>query len=177
VWAISPGGSDIGPGLYRIEATAGAGSNVRILNQPTPPDFRQSVRIAEQNLYTSAREFVGERDPHACEFSVQLRPMDADKSGTGLGLPTLVAFVGAMLQRNTRGGTIIVGPLNLGGSLERLGNPVAIAELAADKQASTLLMPVAARRALIDLPDEIWTKLSIEFYSEPIDAVFKSLME
>ena len=177
VWAISPGGSDIGPGLYRIEATAGAGSNVRILNQPTPPDFRQSVRIAEQNLYTSERELVGERDPHACEFSVQLRPMDADKSGTGLGLPTLVAFVGAMLQRNTRGGTIIVGPLNLGGSLERLGNPVAIAELAADKQASTLLMPVAARRALIDLPDEIWTKLSIEFYSEPIDAVFKSLME
>ena len=177
VWAISSGNSGVGPGLYRIEATTGPGSSVRILNQPTPPDFRQSVRIAEQNLYTNARYLVGERDPRAHEFSVQLRPMDADKSGTGLGLPTLISLVGSLLQRNTRGGTIIVGPLNLGGSLEQISNPVAIAELAADKQAATLLMPVASRRALNDLPDDIWTKVNIEFYSEPIDAVFKSLME
>lgn len=177
VWAVGPGGSETGPGLYRIEAMAGPGSGVRILNQPTPPDFRQSARIAEQNLYTRAKDLVGDRDPRAHEFSVQLRPMDADKSGTGLGLPTLIALVGSLLQRNTRGGTIIVGPLNLGGSLELLANPVAIAELAVDKQATTLLMPIAARRALNDLPDEIWTKLSIEFYSEPTDAVFKSLTE
>ena len=177
VWAISSGNSGVGPGLYRVEVTTGPGSSVRILNQPTPPDFRQSVRIAEQNLYTNARYLVGERDPRAHEFSVQLRPMDADKSGTGLGLPTLISLVGSLLQRNTRGGTIIVGPLNLGGSLEQISNPVAIAELAADKQASTLLMPVASRRALSDLPDDIWTKVNIEFYSEPIDAVFKSLME
>lgn len=66
---------------------------------------------------------------------------------------------------------------NIGGSLELLANPVAIAELAVDKQATTLLMPIAARRALNNLPDEIWTKLSIEFYSETTDAVFKSLTE
>lgn len=177
VWAVGPGFSETGPGLYRIEVTAGPGNGVRILNQPTPPDFRQSVRIAEQNLYARAKDLVGDRDPRAHEFSVQLRPMDADKSGEGLGLPTLIALVGSLLQRNTRGGIIIVGSLNLGGSLELLANPVAIAELAMDKQATTLLMPIAARRALNDLPDEIWTKLSIEFYSEPTDAVFKSLTE
>lgn len=92
-------------------------------------------------------------------------------------MPVLIAMVGGLLERNTRGGTIIVGPLNLGGSLDMLHNPVAIVELAVDKQASTVLMPVAARRALADLPDEYWTKINIEFYSEPADAVFKSLME
>lgn len=60
-----------------------------------------------------------------------------------------------LLERSTRGGTIVVGPLNLGGSVELIPNPVAIAELAVDKQAVTLLMPVAARRALNDLPDEL----------------------
>jgi ATP-dependent Lon protease len=103
--------------------------------------------------------------------------MDADKTGAGLGLPVLVAFVGAILERNTRGGTIIVGPLNLGGSLEMIPNPVALAELAVDKQAATLLMPVACRRQLNDLPDELWTKINIEFYSDPTDGVFKGLME
>ncbi len=56
-------------------------------------------------------------------------------------------------------------------------NAVAIAELAVDKQAATLLMPVAARRALNDLPDELWTKINIEFYSDPADGVFKALLE
>jgi ATP-dependent Lon protease len=177
VWAISPGQAENDPGLCRIEVTVGPGSGVRILNQPVPPPFRESVRMGEQNLYTRAKELAGDRDPRSHEFSVQLRAMDADKSGTGLGLPLLVALVGSLLERNTRGGTIIVGQLNLGGSVELVPNPVAMAELAVDKQAATLLMPVSARRALNDLPDDLWTKVNIEFYSEPSDAVFKSLDE
>ncbi|MFO1055110.1 MAG: BREX system Lon protease-like protein BrxL [Planctomycetota bacterium] len=176
VWALSPGGEG-GPSLYRIDVTVGPGSGVRILNQPTPPAFRESVRVGEQNLYTRSKQLVGDRDPRSHEFSVQMRAMDADKTGAGLGLPVLVSLVGALLERNTRGGTIVVGPLNLGGSIELLRDPVAVAELAVDKRAATLLMPVAARKLLVDLPDESWTKLSIEFYSDPLDAVWKSLVE
>jgi ATP-dependent Lon protease len=150
---------------------------VRILNQPTPPAFRESVRVGEQNLYTRSKELVGDRDPREHEFSVQMRAMDADKSGTGLGLPVLVALAGSLLGRNTRGGTIVVGSLNLGGSVEMIPNAVSIAELAVDKQAQTLLMPVSARRQLNDLPDEMWTRISIEFYKDSADAVFKALVE
>ncbi len=177
VWAISPGAGEAGAGLNRIEATVGPGSGVKILNHPQPPAFRESVKVGQQNLYTRAKELVGSRDPRSHEFSIQLRPFDADKSGAGLGLPVLIALVGGLLERSTRGGTIIVGPLNLGGSIEMIPNPVAIAELAVDKQASTLLMPVASRRALNDLPDDVWTKINIEFYSDPADGVFKSLTE
>jgi ATP-dependent Lon protease len=177
VWALSPGVGEAGPGLYRIEVTVGPGNGAKILNHPQPPAFRESVRVGEQNLYTRAKELVGNRDPRSHEYSIQLRPFDADKSGAGLGLPTLVALVGGLLERNTRGGTIVVGPLNLGGSLDMLQNPVAIAELAVDKQATTVLMPVAARRALNDLPDDVWTRVNIEFYSDPADGVFKALVE
>jgi ATP-dependent Lon protease len=103
--------------------------------------------------------------------------MDADKSGAGVGLPLLVALCGSLLGRNTRGGTIVVGALNLGGSIEIIPNAVSIAELAVDKQAQTLLMPVAARRQLNELPDDLWTKLNIEFYKDSADAVFKALVE
>jgi len=58
-----------------------------------------------------------------------------------------------------------------------LPNAVAIVAIAVEKQASVLLVPVAARRQLNELPDEIWTKINIEFYSEPADAFFKSLTE
>jgi ATP-dependent Lon protease len=142
-----------------------------------PPAFRESVKVGEQNLYARGKELIGDRDPRSHEYSLQLRPFDADKSGAGVGLPVLIAMIGGLLERNTRGSTIVVGPLNLGGSLEMLQNPVSIVELAVDKQATTVLMPVSARRALNDLPDECWTKVNVEFYSEPTDAVFKALME
>jgi len=177
VWAVSPGTSESGAGLYRIEVTTGPGAGVKVLNQPTPPAFRESVKVGEQNLYLRAKELVGSRNPREHEFSLQMRAMDADRSGAGLGLPVLVSLCGSLLGRNTRGGTVIVGALNLGGSIEMIPNAVAIAELAVDKQATTVLMPIAARRQLNDLPDDLWTKIKIEFYKDAADAVFKALME
>ncbi len=177
VWGASLGTGETGPGLYRIDVTCGPGGGVRILNQPTPPAFRESVRVGEQNLYTRSKELVGDRNPREEEFSIQMRPMDADKTGAGLGVPVLVALCGGLLGRNTRGGAIVVGALNLGGSIEMIPNAIWIAELAIDKQAQTLLMPVSARRQLNDLPDELWTKISIEFYKDGADAVFKALLE
>jgi len=177
VWAAGTGSGEGGPGLNRIEVACSPGSGVRILNQPTPPAFRESVRVGEQNLYTRSKELVGDRNPREEEFTIQLRAMDTDKSGAGLGLPVLVALCGSLLGRNTRGGTIIVGSLNLGGSVELVPNAVRIAELSVDKQAQTLLMPVSARKQLNDLPDDLWTKISIEFYKDAADAVFKSLVE
>jgi ATP-dependent Lon protease len=176
VWAIGPGAGESSAGLYRIEIAVGPGSGVKILNHPVPPSFRESVKVGEQNLYARAKELVGDRDARAHEYSIQVRPFDADRSGAGVGLPVLVALVGGLLERSTRGGTIIVGPLNLGGSVEMITNPMAIAELAVDKQAATLLMPVSARRALNDLPDDLWTKINIEFYKDPTDGVFKALV-
>lgn len=177
VWTIGPGSGETGPGLYRIEATSGPGGGVRILNSPTPPSFRESAKVGEQNLYSRAKELVGDRDPRAHEFSLQMRAFDNDRSGHGLGMATLVALVGSLLEKNTKGGLIIVGQLNLGGTVEMIPNPVAVAEIAAEKKAAVLLMPVATRRQLNDLPDDIWTKLRIEFYSDPVDAVFKALVE
>ena len=177
VWAASMGTPESGPGLYRLEATSGPGGGVRILNQPPPQAFRESVKVGEQNLYQRAKELVGDREPREHEFSIQMRAMDADKTGVGLGLPVLVALCGSLLGKNTRGGTIIVGSLNLGGSIDMIPNAVRIAELAIDKQAQTLLMPVSARRQLNDLPDDLWTRVSIEFYKDAADAVFKALVE
>jgi ATP-dependent Lon protease len=71
----------------------------------------------------------------------------------------------------------VIGERNLGGSFKLIPNAQRIAELAADKQAATVLMSVAARRQLADLPDDVWTRLNIEFYKDAADAVFKALVE
>jgi len=112
VWAISPGGQEAAPSLYRIEATSEPGNSVKILNAPVPPAFRESVRYGEQNLYSQGKKLVGDRDTRSHEFSVQLRAMDTDRSGHGLSLPVLLALCGSLMERSTKGGLIVVGALN-----------------------------------------------------------------
>jgi len=176
-WAISPGVQGSSPALYRIEATSGPGSGVKILNAPTPPGFRESVRYGEQNLYVRSHDLVGDRDPRAHEFSLQMRALDTDTSGQGLGLAVLLALCSSLMERSIAGGLIVVGALNLGGSVEMIPNPVSVAELAIEKGAQTLLMPVSSRRQLFDLPDDLATKVNIEFYSDAVDALVKAVLE
>lgn len=175
VWAISPGGQDENPGLYRIDMNVGPGSGVKILNQPVPPAFKESMRYAEQNLYSRARDLVGDRDPRGHEFSVQLRAFDAARSGSSLGLPAVLALSSSLLEKSFKGGLIAVGGLNLGGTIDPVYNAVSIAELAVMKGATTLLLPVSSRRQLFDLSDDMATKIDIQFYSEARDALLKAL--
>ena len=176
-WVISPGGGDENPGLYRVDITEGPGSGVRILNQPAPPAFKESVRCAEQNLYGRAKELVGDRDPRAHEFSVQLRAFDSSKSGAGVGVGVLLALCSSLLQKSLKGGMVITGGLNLGGSIETVFNPVSAVEIAIEKGAGSILMPVSSRRQLNDLPDDLAAKITIHYYLDARDALLKALNE
>lgn len=177
IWAISPGGLDENAGLYRIEVTEGPGSGVKILNRPAPAPFSESVRYAEQNLYSRAKQLTGDRDPREHEFSVQLRAFDASKSGSATGLAVLVSLCSALLQKSIKGGLAVVGSLNLGGSIDPVHNAVNVAELAISKGASTLLVPVSARKQLNDLPDDLITKVNILYYTDAREALLKAIVE
>lgn len=177
VWSISPGGVDENSGLYRVDVNEGPGSGVKVLNKPIPQAFRESIGFAEQNLYARAVQLVGDKDPRQHEFTVQLRAFDAAKSGAKLGVASLVALCTSLLKRSVRGGLIIVGEINLGGSIEPVHNAVTIAEIAVEKGATALLMPVACRRQLVDLSDDMATKIDIQFYSDAKDALLKAMAE
>ncbi len=163
--------------MYRIEVNEGPGSGLKILNKPVPAPFRESIGFAEQNLYAQSIQLVGDKDPRHHEFSMQLRAFDASKSGSKIGVSALIALCTSLLKKSIRGGLIIVGELNLGGSIEPIHNAVTIAEIAVEKGAIALLMPVSCRRQLIDLSDEMATKVDIQFYSDAKDALLKAIAE
>jgi ATP-dependent Lon protease len=177
VWVMSPGGLDENPGLFRIECNGGPGSGVRILNQSPAGPLKESVKCAEQNLYARAKELVGDRDPRGHEYTLQVRAFDASKSGTATGVGVLLALCSALLEKPLKGGLAIVGGINLGGSIEPIYNASSVVEAAADKGAKNLLMPVSTRKQLVDLPDEIATKVNISFYSDAREALVKAIAD
>ena len=177
IWTLSPGGPEEHPGLFRLEVSEGPGSGVRVLNKPVPAAFQESIRCAEQNLYARAMQLVGDRDPRSHEFSVQLRGFDAAKTGAKTGVASLIALCGALLRKSVRGGLVVVGEVTLGGTIEPIHNAVSLAEIAVEKGAQSLLLPVSCRRQLFDLSDDMATKLDIEFYQDAKDALLKALAD
>jgi ATP-dependent Lon protease len=177
IWALNAGGQEETTGLYKIEITAGPGSGIRILNRPAPPQFQESVRYAEQNLYSKCKELIGDRDPRTHEFSIQLRAFDASKSGDGMGMAVLIGLCSGVLEKNTKGGLVIVGHLNLGGSLDMVYNAVNLAEIAVEKGATTLLIPLNARKQLNELSDDMITKINIQYYTDLKDCLVKALLD
>jgi ATP-dependent Lon protease len=177
VWTLNLGGQDEPAGLFKIESNIGPGYGVKILNRPTPAQFLESVRFAEQNLYSKTKELIGDRDPRSHEFSVQLRSFDASKSGGGLGMAVLIALCSSILEKSIKGGLVIVGHINLGGSIDQVYNAINLAELAVEKGASTLLIPVNARKQLNDLSDEMAAKINIQYYTGLKDCLLKALVE
>ena len=178
VWGMGEVTGEVGAGLYRIEVTdtAGGGSR-RLLNLGAPAELRESFRLAEGNLLAQSRGLLGDRDPREHELTVQVRALDAAKSGAGLSLPVTLAMASAVLQRSVKGGLIAVGQLTLGGGVETVRNAAGLAEHAMEKGAATLLLPVAARRQLLDVSDEVATKVTFLFYADAQDALLKALDE
>jgi ATP-dependent Lon protease len=136
---------------------------------------QKRIGSAEQNLYVRSRELVGDRDPRQHEFSIQLRAFDSAKSGAGVGVGVLLALCSSLLQKSVKGGFAITGGLNLGGSIETIFNPVAVVEIAIEKGAANVLMPISSRRQLNDLPDDLAAKVTIHYYLDARDALLKAL--
>ncbi|UUX92492.1 protease Lon-related BREX system protein BrxL [Methanoplanus endosymbiosus] len=177
VWGIGPGDQNEGSGLYKIEVTTTPGSTIRLINVKAPSGLRESVKTAEQVLYTQNRILIGDHNPKEAEFSIQVRSLTSAKGGSSISMPILLALCSASLGKSLKGGIVVVGGMSVGGTIEPVYNALDMAELAAENGAVAILLPVASRKQLIDMSDELASRLMVIYYKDPRDALFKVLGE
>jgi ATP-dependent Lon protease len=82
-----------------------------------------------------------------------------------------------LIGKSVQGGMICVGGINLGGGIETIYNAASVVELAAEKGATTLLMPVATRRDVMNVSDDIAALVDVRFYKDANDAFLKAIMD
>ena len=102
---------------------------------------------------------------------------EVGRAAPGWHVVCLIALAGALLRKSVRGGLIVVGEVTVGGVIEPIHNAVTLAEIAVEKGAKALLLPVSCRRQLFDLSDDMATQLDIQFYQDTRDALLKALTE
>ena len=143
---------------------------VNFFNHELPGQFSEAMTLSlAQNVassWTQAGYFKGKVN------KVRARPLVTPATAA-----YALALGYALLQKSIKGGLAVVGSLNLGGSVDPVHNAVNVAELAISKGASTLLVPVSARKQLNDLPDDLITKVNILYYTDAREALLKAIVE
>lgn len=177
IWAIGPGEENEGNGLYKIEVTATPGSSIRLINVKAPSGLRESMRAAEQVLYTQSKGLLGDHDPKSNEFSVQIRALSPISGASSLGVPILLSICSSALRKSLKGGFVVVGGMSVGGTLEPVYNALDMAELAAEKGASAIVLPVSSRKQMNEMSDDLAARLTVIYYTDPRDALLKVLGE
>jgi ATP-dependent Lon protease len=177
IWAIGPGEENEGNGLYKIEVTATPGSSIRLINVKAPSGLRESMRAAEQVLYTQSKGLLGDHDPKSNEFSVQIRALSPISGASSLGVPILLSICSSALRKSLKGGFVVVGGMSVGGTLEPVYNALDMAELAAEKGASAIVLPVSSRKQMNEMSDDLAARLTIIYYTDSRDALLKVLGE
>ena len=69
---------------------------------------------------------------------------------------------------------VVVGDLI---SVKPVFNASNLVEIAVEKVAAHVLIPISARKQLNDLPDDVLTKITLFYYSDLRDALVKGLAE
>ena len=179
VWALSPGGQDEHPGLFRHRGDRGAGQRRAHPQQPGAAGRSRRASAAPSRTSTPARRSwsataIRARTSSRCSCAAST----PRSSGAKTGVASLLALCRrAAAQVGARRARWWSASSSSAARSSRSTTPSTLAELAVEKGAKSLLLPVACRRQLFDLSDDMATKLDIEFYQDARDALLKALAD
>jgi predicted ATP-dependent Lon-type protease len=175
-WAAGAIGSTGTPVVSRIQVAESRGRGIRIVNEPASAALRASVKSAKEYLFQHASDLVGAHNPKRHEFKVQVHPLNGRNVGGSFAVALLIAICSALLKKQLRGGLVVVGELAVD-AIKPVQQPTEFVEAAVQEGARAVLMPVSCRRALLEVSDDMATKIGILFYANVSDALGKALQE
>ena len=168
---ISIGDNGI-PGLYRLEIqTMSGGGKVTYSGGGSKEPIRIAFDYFKANAHrVSSSIKVSEHDFH-------LHMVELQNSGPPQTL-TLACFIGlcsVALSKPVQSQLVVLGDMSLGGTITPTRNLAESLQVAFDAGAKRIMLPMSSVVDIPSVPGELFAKFQISFYSDPVDAVFKSL--
>ena len=94
-----------------------------------------------------------------------------------LGVAFFIAILSAMVGRNIGAGLVVLGQMSIHGVLSRIDNLADRLRVSMDSGATRVMIPTSNAADLGSIPSELLDKLRVEFYSDPMQAAFKAIVD
>ncbi len=162
--------------LLRIEVNSSPGTGKLRTPAGMSRGLKESLNRAWAYLQ-SVKDRIGLTPTLATrDFAAEVVDLSGGGAEAGCGIGFFVAIMSALQNRSVEGGTVILGDLTIQGNIKA---PVSITEplqVAVDNGALRALVPVANKKQVALLPEEVVERLDVAFYGDVDRAVMKGLV-
>jgi ATP-dependent Lon protease len=163
--------------LFRIQAVAMSGGGKFQLVGVSSRSIRESAKMAYDYLRTNSKRLGMDRDLGSYDFNIQVMSPMHGKDTADLGVAFFISLLSASVNKSMKGGLVALGQMSIHGVLSRIENLGDSLRVAMDAGATHVLIPTTNAADLGGIPSELLDKVRIEFYSDPMQAAFKALVE
>lgn len=170
--AVDPEGK---VGLYRIEVACTPGTDKLQISGVPDRATRDTIQRAAAFLQGHASQLGLERAFHATDFHCQVVDLLSNGVGFDAGVGVLVALHSALRQVQTDPGLVCIGDLTVQGTVRGVPALGDVLRVCMDNGARRALLPLEARRALLDVDADVVERVDVVFYGDPIAATAKSI--
>jgi len=163
-------------GVYKIEVRKIPG-NGKVIKTGVGNSRKAREAFDTAFLYFGANK-------HLVSQSVDIKGSDyvvnvIDLQGIGLSgeisLAVLIGLFSSAVGKSVLERLAVCGTMTIGGTIKKIENLAEYLQVAVDAGAKRLLIPASSVTDLFAIPSDLITKIQLVFYSDPIDAVFKSM--
>ena len=159
--------------LIQMQMTSGSGRIIPLGN--LSKTMKEAIKTAEAYMKANIKQLGISKDFRSYDYSVQAVNLSQAKEGAETAVAFFVSFVSALLEKPLRPQLVVLGEMSVQGLLQKVSNLPERLDLALDSGAKHVLMPSENKRDFANVPDEVLNKLQVTFYTDPINAVLRSL--
>jgi ATP-dependent Lon protease len=161
-------------GLHRVEVALIPG-NGKVKTSGTDGALRTAVQRAHGYLQAMAGVFGVEGELQRHDFQVECVDLLGNRVGYEPTVGVLLALVSALQRRAALSALVVLGDMTVQGNPRAPQSVIETLETARSNGARRVLLPIGARKALLDAPAELVDAVDAMFYADPASALQKAL--
>ncbi|NLO31395.1 MAG: protease Lon-related BREX system protein BrxL, partial [Methanosarcina mazei] len=163
-------------GIYKFEVQVVAGSGkYEKSGTGSNTQTKESIKTAFNYFKANAKSISQSISVKEKDYFLHVQDLYGVGMSEELALPAFISLCSGALERSLQEQTAILGSMTIGGSVGILENLAGLLQVCLDAGAKRVMIPISSAGKIATVPPDLFSKLQISFYEDPIDAVYKSM--
>jgi ATP-dependent Lon protease len=162
-------------GLYRVEVACTPGSGKLHVSGVPDRATRDSIQRAYAYLEGHVSQLGLERVLAGSDLHAQVIDLLSNGVGFDAGVAVFVALHSALRQAEVQPASVCIGDLTVQGTVRGVPALGDVLRICMDNGARRALLPLEARRALLEVEATVLEHVDAVFYGDPVAAAAKSV--
>lgn len=163
-------------GLFRFDLQTMAGSGkLDSAGFSGSTDVKEEIKEAINYIQANLSRISINAKYKDHDYYLKATDLNGIGKSKGISLSVFISLCSGILERPIQSQTVILGSFSIGGTVMGTDSLPDALQIAADAGAKKVLIPVVDMVNMGKVPPELMSKFQLLIYSDPIDAVFKSI--